>query len=91
MSDKHVYQPVEMEEAVRVLPGEDAMTAAVEAVPMIEIMAPATLSEGYTFDCQVGDHVLTVTVVSVQLQMLISGVRPLRILKSVLMFLSVSV
>ena len=89
MSDKRVYQPVEMEEAVPALPVEDAAIAGVKVVPTIEIVAPATMSEGYAFDCQVGDRVFTVTVVSVQLQMLISGVRLLRVLQSILMSLPV--
>jgi hypothetical protein len=67
MSAKNVYHPVEMEEAVPVVHGEEATVAAVKVVPMIEIVAPATLGEGYAFDCQVGDRVFTVTVVSVQL------------------------
>jgi hypothetical protein len=31
---------------------------------MIEVVAPATLPEGYKFDAQVGNHTIQVTVVS---------------------------
>jgi hypothetical protein len=91
MSTKQVYDPLETEEAVPVVNGEEATVAAVKVVPMIEIVAPATLSEGYAFDCQIGDRVFTVTVVSVQLQMLIAGVRLFCVLESVLTVLSISV
>jgi hypothetical protein len=67
MPEKQEYKIVEMGEAVGVpLFGEEVGTvASVKAVPMIEVVAPATLPEGYTFEAQVGGRVFTVTVVSV--------------------------
>jgi hypothetical protein len=67
MSEKQEYKPVEIEEAVGtpLYDEEVATVASVKAVPMIEVVAPATLPEGYAFEAQVGDRVFTVTVVSV--------------------------
>jgi hypothetical protein len=39
-------------------------TATATATPMVSVVAPATLPEGYTFDAEVNGTVLTVTVVS---------------------------
>ena len=68
MASQKDYQPVEMEEAVeaQVVAEPVPTVAAVKAtaLPMIEVVAPATLSEGYTFEADVGDRVITITVVS---------------------------
>jgi hypothetical protein len=66
MSENQEYKPVEMDEAIGVpLVGKEVNTVeSVLAVPMIEVVAPATLPEGYAFEAQVGDSVFTITVVS---------------------------
>ena len=69
MASQKDYQPVEMEEAaveaqVVAEPVPTVATVKATALPMIEVVAPATLSEGYTFEAEVGDRVITVTVVS---------------------------
>jgi len=62
------YHPVEVEEAVvaQVVAEELPAPAAAKAtaLPMIEVIAPANLPEGYTFEAEVGGRVITVTVVS---------------------------
>lgn len=71
MSSQKEYQPVEMEEGVVVaqVVAEQVPTATpavlATALPMIQVIAPATLPEGYTFEAEVGGRVITVTVVSI--------------------------
>lgn len=43
-------------------PSAEEMSKPAAAVPMIEIVAPATLMEGYKLDTQVGDRIMTVTI-----------------------------
>jgi len=43
-------------------PSVEEMAKPAAAVPMIEIVAPATLMEGYRLDTQVGDRVITVAI-----------------------------
>lgn len=43
-------------------PSVEEMAKPASAVPMIEIVAPATLMEGYKLDTQVGDRIMTVTI-----------------------------
>ena len=65
MSLQKEYQPVEMEEGIAVAEQVMPPTATVAtAVPMIQVVSPATLPEGYTFEADVGGRVITVTVVS---------------------------
>ncbi|CAB9522082.1 expressed unknown protein [Seminavis robusta] len=45
-----------------VAPSPEEVAKPASAVPMIEIMAPATLMEGYQLDTQVGDRVVTITI-----------------------------
>lgn len=43
---------------------DKAVLPAATATPMVSVVAPATLPEGYTFDAEVNGTVFTVTVVS---------------------------
>lgn len=69
---KTEYRPVELDEeeavvatAVEEVPTASATTVKATALPMIEVVAPATLPEGYAFEAEVGGRVITVTVVRV--------------------------
>ena len=64
MSQQKEYHPVEMEEGAVVAQEVPAATVKATALPMIEVVAPATLPEGYNFEAEVGGRVFTVTVVS---------------------------
>jgi hypothetical protein len=65
MSLQKEYQPVEMEEGIAVAEAVPTPTASmIAAVPMIQVIAPATLPEGYTFEADIGGRVIIVTVVS---------------------------
>ena len=59
MSLPKEYQPVEMEEGIVV-----AEQVPPTAVPMIQVVSPATLPEGYTFEADVGGRTIIITVVS---------------------------
>lgn len=73
-SQNKSYQPLQVDEeqaaddAVIATAVEEVPSATVPvkatALPMIEVVAPATLSEGYAFEAEVGGRVITVTVVS---------------------------
>lgn len=71
MSSKNKdYQPLQVEEgagvvatAVEDVPSATATAIKATALPMIEVIAPATLSEGYAFEAEVGGRVISVTVV----------------------------
>mmetsp|Transcript_12338 Transcript_12338/g.22439 ORF Transcript_12338/g.22439 Transcript_12338/m.22439 type:complete len:112 (-) Transcript_12338:1854-2189(-) len=64
MSLQKEYQPVEMEEGIiAVAEAVPTPTASmIAAVPMIQVIAPATLPEGYTFEADIGGRVIIVTV-----------------------------
>jgi hypothetical protein len=68
MSLQKEYQPVEMEEGIiavaEAVPTPTAASMTAAAVPMIQVVAPATLPEGYTFEADIGGRVIVVTVVS---------------------------
>lgn len=66
MSLQKEYQPVEMEEGIiavaEAVPTPTAASMTAAAVPMIQVVAPATLPEGYTFEADIGGRVIVVTV-----------------------------
>lgn len=57
----HLSQSEEMGASL-VAPSPEEMAKPATAVPMIEIVAPATLMEGYRLETQVGDRIMTVVI-----------------------------